>query len=68
MLSKIVLAVVVAVIVTLGCMLIGGILITLSVAVAVTVGQFLKDYGTVIGVLAGLWFFFSNASFPSLRG
>lgn len=67
MLSRIVLAIVVAVVVTLGCVLVGGILISLSVAVAVTVGNFLKDYAGVIGVLAGLWFFFSGANFPLLR-
>lgn len=67
MLSRIVLAVVVAVIVTLACVLVGGILITLQVPVAVTVGAFLKGYSGVFGVLAGLWFYFSGASFPGRK-
>lgn len=57
MIKKIILAVVVAVIVTLACTLLGAILITLNVEVAVTVGQWLKDYAGVLGVLAGLWQF-----------
>lgn len=58
MISKLVLAVVVAVVVTLGCMLLGAILASLSVAVAVSVGDFLKNYSAAIGVLAGIWYFF----------
>jgi len=57
LITRIVLAVVVAVAVTLGCILIGGILSTLKVAVAVTVGRFLENYGSVIGVCYGIWFF-----------
>lgn len=60
MLSKLVLAVVVAVIVTLACVLVGSILISLEVAIAVTIGDFLKSYAGVIGVLAGLWHFFAG--------
>ncbi len=67
MLNRIVLSVLVAVVVTLACILVGGILITLTVAVAVTVGQFLKDYGAVIGVIAGLWYYFSGANWPTRR-
>ena len=67
MISRIVLAVVVAVVVTLACLLLGGILETLKVAIAVTIGQFLESYGAVIGVLAGLWYFFSGASWPTRR-
>lgn len=65
-LGKLVLAVVVAVAVTLGCFLLGAILVTLKVAVAVTVGEWLKNYGGVLGVLSGLWFFFAG-SFPVRR-
>ncbi len=60
MLSRIVLAVVVAVVVTLVCYLVGGILDSLTIQIAVTIGNFLKQYGAVLGVLAGLWFFFSG--------
>ena len=60
MISKLVLSVVVAVVVTLGCILLGAILVTLKVDVAVTIGNFLKNYGAVIGVLSGLWYFFAG--------
>jgi hypothetical protein len=58
MISRIVLAVVVAVAVGLGCMLLGGILASLNVPIAVTVGSWLTSYGWVLGVLVGLWYFF----------
>lgn len=60
MLRQIVLSVVVAVVVTLACVLLGAILITLEVNIAVTIGNFLKSYSGVLGVLAGLWYFFSG--------
>jgi hypothetical protein len=58
--SNVVLSVVVAVVVTLACILLGMILVTLKVAVAVTVGDFLQAYSAILGVLAGLWFFFTH--------
>jgi hypothetical protein len=63
MLSKLILSVVVAVVVTLVCILLGAILIVLKVDIAVTVGNFLKSYGGVLGVLAGLWYFFTGFTF-----
>lgn len=59
-LKKLILAVVVAVVVTLACYLLGAILDALTVQIAVTIGNFLKSYGAVIGILAGLWYFFSD--------
>lgn len=59
-LRKLILAVVVAVIVTLVAVLLGGILADLTVKVAVTIGDWLKQYGPVIGVLAGLWYYFDG--------
>lgn len=67
MLSRLVLAVVVAVVVTLGCILVGGILATLNVDVAVTVGNFLKTYSGAFGVLAGLWYFFTGQDWPNRK-
>ena len=61
MIGRIVLAVVVAVITTLACMLLGAIIVTLGIPIAVTIGAFLSEWGTVIGVLAGLWHFFSGS-------
>jgi hypothetical protein len=60
MLTRLILGVVVAVAITLVCLLVGGILIKLNVSVAVTVGNFLKTYSAVIGILAGLWYAFSS--------
>ncbi len=68
MLARIILAVVVAVAVGLACILLGGILVSLEVPIAVTIGAWLRDYGTVLGVLAGLWYFFAGGSFPGLPG
>lgn len=62
MLKRIILAVIVAIAVTLGCYLLGAILAALKVDIAVTVGDFLKTYGSVIGILAGLWFFFTGST------
>lgn len=54
-------AVIIAVAVTLGCMLLGAILGGLGIAIAVQVGGFLATYGPAIGVLAGLWHFFTGS-------
>ncbi len=60
MIRKLVLSVVVAVVVTLACMLLGGILSALNVSIAVVLGHFLETYGSVLGILAGLWYFFAG--------
>lgn len=62
MLSRLILAVVVAVVVTLACVLLGDLLGALTVQVATTIGSFLKTYSTVIGILAGLWYFFAGSA------
>jgi uncharacterized membrane protein len=62
MLSRLIQAVIVAVVVTLACILLGAILISLKVDIAQTVGDFLKQYAAVLGVLAGLWHFFAGGS------
>lgn len=61
MIRKIVLAVIVAVVVTLACILLGNLLQALEVKVAVTVGEFLEHYAGVFGVLAGLWHYFTGS-------
>ena len=63
MLKRLVLAVVVAVVVTLACYLVGGILEALKVEVAVTIGSWLQQYAEILGVLAGLWYYFTNGNF-----
>jgi hypothetical protein len=69
MILRIVAAVVVAVVVGLLLVaLLGPILVGLTVPIAVTVGDFFVKWGWVLGVLAGLWFFVSGTSLPSLGG
>lgn len=67
MLSRVVVAVVIGVVVTLACVLIGSVLVSLKVDVAVTVGDFLRSYSGVIGVLAAIWHFFSGTEWPRVR-
>jgi hypothetical protein len=59
MIRKLILAVVIAVLVTLGCILLGAILAGLNVLIATIIGDFLKTYGAILGVLAGFWFYFN---------
>ena len=66
MIAKLILAVVVAVAVGLVLVgLLGPVLTTLKAPVAVSVGDFFVAYGWVIGVLAGLWFFFAGSGWVS---
>ncbi len=57
MIRKLVIAVCVAVLVTIVCILLGSVLALLKVEVAAVVGQWLKTYGAVLGIIAGLWSF-----------
>ena len=63
MIAKLILSVVVAVVVGLVCLLLGSILASLSVPIATTIGDFLARWAWVIGILAGLWYFFTGGSF-----
>jgi len=58
LISRIVIAVVIAIVAGLLLVLLGNVLDQLKVAIATTIGGFLHDYGMVFGVLAGLWYFF----------
>lgn len=62
MIGRIVMAVVVAVIVGLACMLLGMVLNSLNVPPAEAVGHFLTEFAWVIGVLAGLVHFFRGGT------
>lgn len=63
MITRTVLALVVAVVLGLVLVgLLGPILVGLTVPIAVTVGNFFVKYGWVLGVLAGLWFFFAGGN------
>lgn len=63
MIEALILAVVVACVVGLICLLLGKILASLAIPIAVAVGGFLEQWAWVIGVLAGIWFFFTGGSF-----
>lgn len=58
MIARVVIALVVAVVVTLGCLLLGTVLAMLKVDIATVVGDFIHTYAVAFGILAGLWFFF----------
>lgn len=58
MLRKLLVFVVVAVITYLVCVFVGGLLVALNVSVASYVGAFLKEFASVIAILAGLWYAF----------
>jgi hypothetical protein len=55
MLSKIIMAVVFAVLAYLACVFVGTLLIALNVAVAVAVGSFLKEFAGLVSVLVFLY-------------
>jgi hypothetical protein len=60
-LSKLILAVIIAVVVGIVLVgLLGPVLVTIKVPIAVAVGNFCEDWGFVIGVLAGLWYYFAG--------
>lgn len=67
MIRRIALAVVIAVGVTLACYLLGAVLAALSIPIAVTIGNFIKDWGGVIGILAGLWYYFTEGTWHFVR-
>lgn len=57
--NKLILAVVWAVIVTLGCVLVGSLLSSINVQVASVIGGFLQTYSYALGLLYGLYFYFT---------
>ncbi len=60
MLSRLVIALVIAIVVGLACLLLAVILGALNVPIADSVGAFLKQWAWVIGILAGLYSFFTG--------
>lgn len=60
LLKNLALACVVAVVTILGCMLLGGLLEAVKISVAVVVGNFLVTYSVALGILAGIWYFFTH--------
>lgn len=58
MISRIVIAVVVGALVGLGCLLLGTVLNSLNIPPVEAVGEFLRQWAWVIGVLVGVLTFF----------
>lgn len=56
MLQRIITFVVVAVVVYLVCIFVGGLLLTLNLSISTFVGSFLKEFALAISVIAGLWY------------
>jgi len=61
MLSRLIQAVVIAVIVTLACMLLGKILGAIDLSITFAIGAFLVQFSAILGILAGLWHFFGGS-------
>lgn len=68
MLARLVLSVVVAVVVTLGCILLGTILSSVNLSIAAAIGAFLLLWATVFGILAALWYYFAGGGWPTFKG
>lgn len=62
MLGRIVLAIVVGIVVWLGCEFVGGLLANAvpTPSWVYTVGRFLENYGSLLGLLAALWYYFKG--------
>ena len=67
MLSRIVLAVVVGVVTGLVCLLLGAVLGSMDIPPVSAIAGFLTRWAWVIGILAGLWYFFAGGSWPTFR-
>lgn len=53
-------ALVVGIAVTLGCFLLGTLLMGIELSLAAAVGAFFRQFASTIGFLAALWFFVKN--------
>jgi hypothetical protein len=59
--GKLVLAVVIAVVVGIVLVgLLGPVLVSVHVPIAEVIGHFFEEWGFVIGVLCGLWYYFAG--------
>ena len=66
--ARLVVAVVVAVVAYLLCILAGAVLALLGVPIAVLIGHFIEQWAVVISVLVFAWYFFVGyASHPFVR-
>lgn len=67
MVSRLVMAVVVGIITTLVCVLLGSIFMMFDINWAAAIGSFLKSFSGLLGLLAALWHFFSGTTWPNLK-
>ena len=62
LLAKVVLACVVAALVYLACVFVGGVLLeSTGVPIVDRIGAFLAQFATLFALLAGLWYFFRGS-------
>ncbi len=66
MVGRIALAAVIGIVTWLLCVLVGGLLLLVKLDGVVQVGHFLQIYGPLLGVLAGVWYFFSGKTWLHL--
>jgi predicted transporter len=64
MIQLIVIAVIIAIAVGLLCIFLGRVVKSMNVPIAVTVGSFLEQFGWVLGVLAGIYYFATGGDLP----
>lgn len=67
MLEAIIIALIVGLIVGLGCVLLGRVLKSIGVPPAEAVGGFFEQFAWAIGIVAALWFFFAGGSIFGLH-
>lgn len=60
MLNRVVMACVIGIVVFLVCVLVGGLLVSTAVPFVVVVGNFLKNFASLLGLLAALASFFGG--------
>lgn len=61
--ARLALALVVAVIVYLVCVFIGGLVAQMNVPIAAYVGHFLETFAVVLAVIAFVWYFFAGSGY-----
>lgn len=59
-LYKVIAGIVVGVAVFLVCILVGALLGDVNISFVATIAKFLRDWATVIGLIAGLWYVFAG--------
>lgn len=66
--NRIILAIIVGVVTALVLLLLGNIFSEIGLDWVQAIGRFLKTYSSLIGLLAGLWYYFNDRKFPTING